>query len=119
MSPRGFIKSRSLRSDDALQRFRAKWMPVLDPSIQRRLPAFTLQGVFHDAAFALQCIRTNGHWTRVFCMKAGSRFAVRKVSPAFGFAEPLPSVLGIKRGAVAAQQLHVTAACQVVHGASP
>jgi hypothetical protein len=36
-------------------------------------------------------------------VKAERSFAVRKVSPAFRFTEPLPSVSSIKRGAVAAQ----------------
>jgi hypothetical protein len=43
-------------------------------------------------------------------MKAGRSFAVPKVLPAFRFAEPLPSVLSVKRGAVAAQQFHITTA---------
>jgi hypothetical protein len=34
---------------------------------------------------------------------------VREISPAFRFAKPHPTVLGIKRGAAAAQQFHITA----------
>jgi hypothetical protein len=54
-------------------------------------------------ALTLQCIRAHGHRTWVLSMKAGRRFALRKVSPAFRLAEPLPSLSSIKCGAVAAQ----------------
>ena len=47
------------------------------------------------------------------------RLAARKVSPAVCFAKPLPAVPRIKRGAVPAQQFHLTAAYAIVHGASP
>jgi hypothetical protein len=43
-------------------------------------------------------------------MKARRGFAVREVFPPLRFAEPLPSALNIKRGAMAAQQFHVTIA---------
>lgn len=36
-------------------------------------------------------------------VKAGRSFAVRKVLPAFRFAEPLPAMLDIARRALAAQ----------------
>jgi hypothetical protein len=45
--------------------------------------------------------------------------AARKISPAVCFAKPLPAMPGIKRGAVPAQQFHLTAAYAIVHGASP
>jgi hypothetical protein len=89
-------------------------MPVArlvdDSSIQWRFSAFSLRAGLHCSAFALPCIRAQSHRSCVLRMKAGRRFAMRKVSPAFRFAEPLPSVLRIKRGAVAAQQFHVTTA---------
>jgi hypothetical protein len=47
------------------------------------------------------------------------RLAARKVSPAVCFAKPLPTAPRIKRGAVPAQQFHLTAAYAIVHGASP
>jgi len=52
-------------------------------------------------------------------VKAGRSFAVRKVSPTFRFAEPLPTVLDIERRALATQQLHITTAYRVVHGHLP
>jgi hypothetical protein len=76
---------------------------VEDSSIEWRFLAFTLRGVLRCMAFTLQCIQAQGHRTRVLSVKAGRSFAVCKVSPAFRFAEPLPSVLSIKCGAVAAQ----------------
>jgi hypothetical protein len=69
-------------------------------SIQQRLLSFTL---LRCMAFTLQCIRAHGHRTWVLSVKAGRRFALRKVSPALGLAKPLPSLSSIKRGAVAAQ----------------
>jgi hypothetical protein len=51
-------------------------------------------------------------------VRSGS-FAVREVSPAVGFAKPLPAVSGIKCGAVPAQQFHFATAYSIVHGASP
>jgi hypothetical protein len=52
-------------------------------------------------------------------LKASNGFTMRDVFPALRFAKPSPAVLGIGRGALAAQQLHITAACQVVHGHLP
>jgi hypothetical protein len=43
------------------------------------------------------------------------QFTVREVSPDLRFAKPHPTVLSIKRGAAAAQQFHITAACEVDH----
>jgi hypothetical protein len=36
-------------------------------------------------------------------LKAGNGFTMRDVSPAFRFAEPLPAMLRVKLGALAAQ----------------
>jgi hypothetical protein len=44
-------------------------------------------------------------------LKTSRSFTVREVSPDIGFAKPHPTVLSIKRGAAAAQQFHITAAC--------
>jgi hypothetical protein len=45
--------------------------------------------------------RWDGHRTGMHRVKAGRSFAVRKLSPTFRFAEPLPTVLDIERRALA------------------
>jgi hypothetical protein len=55
------------------------------------------------SAIAFYCIWPHGHWTRMHRLKARSGFTMRDVSPAFRFAKPLPTVLGVKHSALAAQ----------------
>jgi hypothetical protein len=52
-------------------------------------------------------------------LEARDGFAMGDVSPALRFSKPLPTVLCIHNGALSAQQLHITAACQKVHGHLP
>lgn len=54
------------------------------------------------SVIAFYGVWAHGHRAWMFGVKR-SRFAVRKVSPAIRFAQPLPAVFGVKRGAVTAQ----------------
>jgi hypothetical protein len=48
-----------------------------------------------------------------------SGFAVRKFFPALRFTEPVPAVLGVKRGAVTTQEFHLATTYSVIHGHLP
>jgi hypothetical protein len=62
------------------------------------------------SAIAFYCIRTHGYGTRMLALKAKSGFPMREVPPALRFTKPFPTVLSVNYGALAAQQLHITAA---------
>jgi hypothetical protein len=70
------------------------------------------------AAIAFDGVRAHRHRARMRgVMRSG--LAVRKFSPALRFAEPVPAVLGVKRGAVTTQQFHLATTYPVIHGNLP
>jgi len=54
-----------------------------------------------NSAVAFYRIGSHRHRAGMGSLKAGNGFTMRDVSPAFGFAKPFPTMLGIGRGTLA------------------
>jgi hypothetical protein len=69
----------------------------------RQIFRFAPRRALSHSAVTFYCVWAHRHWTRMLALKARNGFAVCDISPAFRFTKPLPTVLRVKHGALAAQ----------------